>query len=94
MSPDPEYSSQTENKAVRKLVLYVLLIVFVSAILLAINTGMIYSLAQGVSQQLPDLPMIPQIAQLFIFVGPVTLLYLEWYVWDVISARRVRSRAR
>jgi hypothetical protein len=89
---DQETNPGAENRAVRRLVLYVLGIVLVSAALLAVNTGLIFSLAQGISSVLPATIGIPQLVQLLIFVGPVLLLYLEWYVWDVMTSRRVRSR--
>jgi hypothetical protein len=85
-----EINQKIENRAVRKLVLYVIGIIFVSSILFAINTGLVFSLAQGIAGLLPDLPGASQLIQLVIFIGPVFLLYLEWYVWDVLTARRVR----
>jgi energy-converting hydrogenase Eha subunit A len=93
MTADSESNPRIENQAVRKLVLYVLGVILVSTFLLTINTGMIFSLATGLLLLAPDLPMVPQLGQLFIFVCPILLLYLEWYVWDVVSARRIRSRA-
>ncbi|MEQ1825955.1 MAG: hypothetical protein ABL921_08400 [Pirellula sp.] len=89
---EQEYVSAIENSAVRRLVAYVLGIVLVSAVFLAINTGLVFSLAQGVSSILPEMIGLPQLVQLTMFVGPVFLLYLEWYVWDVLTVRRVRQR--
>lgn len=89
---DTETNPQVENRAVRKLVLYILGVVLVSAAMLAVNTGMIFALSQGVTTLLPEWTGIRQPIQMLIFLGPVLLLYLEWYLWDVITSRRAPSR--
>jgi hypothetical protein len=85
-----DYNAQNENRAVFKLVLYILGVILVSALMLAVNTGLVFSLAQGIATLLPEMIGVPQFVQLIIFVGPVVLLYLEWYVWDVMVVRKVR----
>ncbi len=89
---DTETNPRVENRAVRKLVLYILGVVLVSAAMLAVNTGMIFALSQGVTTLLPEWIWIRQPIQMLIFLGPVLLLYLEWYLWDVITSRSTPSR--
>ncbi len=92
MSATSEYDPKTENRAVIRLALYILWFVVVSSLLLSINTWMIYSLSQGVAKLLPNIPGIPILVQLVVFIGPMVLLYLEWFAWDVIYAHRLRVR--
>ena len=89
---DPETNAKIENRAVRRLVLYILSIILTSTVMLAINTGLIFSLARGIVSLFPEWNGLQQFVQFVIFLGPVVLLYLEWYVWDVISARQIRLR--
>jgi len=90
--PDPKI----ENRAVFRLALYIGWFVLVSTLLLTINTWMIYSLALGVAKIFANIPGISILSQLLIFIGPMVLLYLEWFAWDVIYsqfyARRLRRR--
>ncbi len=96
MSSASEPNPRIENRAVFRLALYIGWFVVVSAALLAVNTWMIFSLALGVSKILAKLPGIAILSQLLIFIGPMVLLYLEWFAWDVIYsqfyARRLRRR--
>lgn len=92
MSTTSEYDPKTENRAVVRLALYILWFVLVSSLLLSINTWMIYALSQGVAKLLPNIPGISILVQLVIFIGPMVLLYLEWFAWDVIYAHRLRAR--
>ena len=89
MNPESEFDPKTENRAAFLLAVYVLWFVLVSAGLLAINTWMIYSLAQGTARLLPEMYAITILVQLMIFIGPMVLLYLEWFVWDVIFSQRI-----
>jgi hypothetical protein len=89
---DSRVQHQREQQALRRLILYVFLLIFVSSVLLAINTGLIYSLTQGIEPMLPEWIGIHQLIQLAIFVGPLGLLYLEWYFWDIVSSRKIRAR--
>ena len=90
MSKDFELNSQNENKAVRKLVLYIFGIVLISTLMLAFNTGLIFSLAFGLKNFLPAFPGSNEFIQLIIYLGPVILLYFEWYAWDVLTSGRIR----
>ncbi len=94
MLADSEYDPKTENRAALRLAAYVFYFVLVSAVLLAINTWMIYSLAQGTAKLLPDVYVVTLFVQLLIFIGPMVLLYLEWFAWDVIYAQRSRYRKK
>jgi len=89
---DVDYDPETENQAAFRLALYVLWFVSVSAVLLAINTWMIFSLTQGTAKIVPQFLGIEILVQLLIFIGPMVLLYLEWFAWDLIYAHRTRSR--
>ncbi len=92
MSTTSEYDPKTENRAVVRLALYILWFVLVSSLLLSINTWMIYALSQGVAKLLPYNSGISILVQLVIFIGPMVLLYLEWFAWDVIYAHRLQAR--
>jgi len=96
MTSPSETDPIIENRAVFRLALYIGWFVLVSALLLAINTWMIYSLALGVAKIFASVPGISILSQLLIFIGPMVLLYLEWFAWDVIysqfHARRIRRR--
>ena len=92
MPADSEYDPKTENRAALLLASYVLYFVLVSAVLLAINTWMIYSLAQGTAKLLPEIFGVAIFVQLLIFIGPMVLLYLEWFAWDVVYAQRSRTQ--
>ena len=94
MSSQTEFDPKNENRDVFRLSLYIGWFVLVSAFLLTINTWMIYSWALGVAKVFSKLPGIEILSQLLIFIGPMVLLYLEWFAWDVIysqfHARRLR----
>lgn len=94
MTFDPEYNPKIENRAVFKLIVYVLGSILTSVVMLVINTGMVFTLAQAILKVAPDFFLFSQLIQLLILLGPVLLLYLEWYVWDVMTARRIRIRNR
>lgn len=83
------HDSGVENRAVLRLVIYVFGFILVSSFLLALNTGMFFALSQGIRSLLPDMDGLSQLIQFANFIGPVVLLYLEWYAWDVVSSRHV-----
>ncbi len=91
MPPESDYDRKLENRAAFRLSVYVLGFVIISAVLLVINTWMIFSLAQGIAKLLEQIPYISILVQLLIFIGPMVLLFLEWFAWDVIYANRVRA---
>ncbi len=90
MPPESDYDSKIENQAAFRLSVYVLGFVIISSVLLVINTWMIYSLAQGTATLL-QIPNTSILVQLLIFIGPMVLLFLEWFAWDVIFANRARA---
>lgn len=92
MPPESDYDRKIENQASFRLSVYVLGFVIISSVLLAINTWMIFSLAQGISKLLPQIPNSSILVQLLIFIGPMVLLFLEWFAWDVIYANRALAR--
>jgi hypothetical protein len=94
MSAQSEYDPKVENRAAFKLALMVLWFVIVSSMLLGINTWMIYSLSQAIGKLLPNLAGISILIQLLIFIGPMVLLYLEWFAWDMIFAQFYAMRRR
>ena len=87
MSSNAEYDSKQENRAAFRLALYILWFVLISSMLLAVNTWMIYALCQGTAKLLPSIDGIAFALQAFIFIGPMVLLYLEWFAWDVLFAQ-------
>jgi hypothetical protein len=71
------------RRARRALALYLAGFIFVSCILLILNVGMVYSLYTGIAILIPD-PFAKQIGQLLLLVGPFILLFVEWYLFDLI----------
>ncbi len=93
MPSNADYDSKTENRAAFLLALYAIWLVIVSSVLLAINTWMIFALSQGTAKLLPNIVGISFALQLLIFIGPMVLLYLEWFAWDVVFAQSKRNSA-
>ena len=91
MNSNVDYDPKTENRAALRLAIYAIWLVIVSSVLLAINTWMIYALSQGTAKLLPDIEVIAFAMQSLIFVGPMVLLYLEWFAWDVVFAHVLRK---
>lgn len=83
-------SSLQDRKAAWKLGIYILWIALVSAILCAMNTGMVFALTKGIETKLPDIPGSNQIMQFLLAIVPVLLLFAEWYAWDILTTRRHR----
>ncbi len=91
MSKEMETEKQLEARAVRKLSAYIFWVVLVSMGLLLLNAGLVFGLAKAVEEALPNVPLIGPLSQFSIFILPILLLYLEWYVWDILSSGRNRS---
>ena len=83
MPTESDYDRKIENRAVFRLSVYVLGFVIISSALLIINTWMIFSLVQGTANLHQQIPNI---------VGPMVLLFLEWFAWDVMYANRALAR--
>lgn len=82
MPTESDYDRKIENRAVFRLSVYVLGFVMISSALLIINTWMIFSLVQGTANLHQQIPNI---------IGPMVLLFLEWFAWDVLYANRARA---
>jgi hypothetical protein len=92
MPPDSDHDQSAENRATLQLAIYILTFVLVSSLLLAVNTWMIFSLSQGTAKLLPQVPGLSILVQLVVFIGPMVLLYLEWFAWDVVFAHGPQTR--
>jgi hypothetical protein len=86
---DSELNPKEERRAVVRLVVYVFGLMLVGSLLLAINTGMVFGLTQGINQILPERIGVSQLVQFSIYLGPVALLCLEWYLWDLVTTRKL-----
>jgi len=71
------------RRARRALALYIAGFIFVSSLLLILNIGMIYSLYTGIAMYI-DEPFSKKIGQLLLLIGPFALLFLEWYLYDLL----------
>ena len=87
---DSDTNPKEERRAVFQLVLTIFGLIVISSFLLAINTGMVFGLTQGINQLLPERVGVSQLIQFSIYIGPVALLCLEWYLWDLITTRKLR----
>jgi hypothetical protein len=93
MNMEKELNEQAaERRALRRLIAYVFGLVVISSFLLAVNTGMIFGLTQAIRTLIPEWAGNSQVFQFINYICPMILLYLEWYAWDVISARQMHSR--
>jgi hypothetical protein len=71
------------RRARRALALYIAGFILVSSLLLVLNVGMVYSLYTGIAIFIPE-SFARQIGQLLLLIGPFMLLFLEWYLYDLI----------
>ncbi len=94
MPSEGDYERRTETRAVWQLALYVLGVVVISTLLLGVNAGMIFGLAKALEESMQSIPLIEPLTQYAIYVIPMLLLCLEWYVWDILSSSRRRPRSR
>jgi len=91
MQRDNEQERLVESQALWKLSAYIFGVVAISALLLAVNAGMVFGLATTLATRFQNFPLIEQLTQYAIYVVPVLLLYLEWYAWDVLISIRRRK---
>ena len=54
-----------------------------TCLLLGINGLIVSTMYAAMSEGLPDSVRQPRIAQAIVFLGPVLLLVLEWWIFDV-----------
>jgi hypothetical protein len=92
MGADQDLERKLERRAVRQLAIYTLMVILISVLLLGLNAGLVFGLATTVGESLQFLPLIGPMTQFAIFILPVLLLFVEWYVWDVLSSSRRRNR--
>jgi hypothetical protein len=71
------------RRARRALAFYIAGFMFVSSLLLILNVGMVYSFYTGIAIFIPE-TFARQIGQLLLLIGPFMLLFLEWYLYDLI----------
>jgi hypothetical protein len=70
------------------LIAYSLATILLSGLLLTVNAGLLYPLFLAASPLLPPMVALPQVGQLFLFLGAFSLLVLEWILWDSLFGRR------
>lgn len=71
------------RKSLWQLFLYVIFVSIVSSVLLVINVGMVYSIYTEAAQYIPE-NLSQQIGQLVLLVFPFAILFLEWYLYDLL----------
>ncbi|XZE20429.1 hypothetical protein SH449x_000301 [Pirellulaceae bacterium SH449] len=81
----------SEARARRFLTAYILFVVGVSSLLFIFNMGIVYSLTRGIEAEFSELFGITGVVQFLLFVLPVALVFAEWYLWDILFAKRYRS---
>jgi hypothetical protein len=70
------------------LIIYSLATILLSGLLLTVNAALLYPLFLAASPLLPPMIALPQVGQLFLFLGAFSLLVLEWILWDSLFGRR------
>lgn len=70
---------------------YVMFVVIVSSVLFIFNMGMVFSLTRVIEAQFSEIIGITSIVQFLLFVLPVALVFAQWYLWDILFAKRYRS---
>lgn len=70
------------------LIAYSLATIMVSGFLLTVNAALLYPVFLAASPLLPPMVALPQVGQLFLFLGAFSLLVLEWILWDSLLGRR------
>ena len=81
----------SESKARRFLTGYILFVICVSSLLFIFNMGIVYALTRGIESRFSETFGIAGIVQFLLFVLPVILVFAEWYLWDILLAKRYRS---
>jgi hypothetical protein len=81
-SSDTELDPKIHRRAMRRLGVYILATILVSAFLLILNVGVVYTLFGAVAQRwLPEI-FSKKVSQFVMFTVPVLLLIPEWLVYD------------
>lgn len=84
MNNIPDNDLSASRRARRFLAIYILGYVILSSLLLLLNVGMVYSLYSGLAILIPE-SFSKQIGQLVLLLGPFLLLFLEWYLYDLLT---------
>jgi hypothetical protein len=89
-APTEQDGRVSETKARRFLTFYVLFVIGVSSLLFIFNMGIVYSLTRGIEARFSEMFGITGVVQFLLFVLPVGLVFAEWYLWDILFAKRYR----
>ncbi len=89
--PTEQDGRESETKARRFLTGYILFVICVSSFLFIFNMGIVYSLTRGIESKFSEMFGITGVVQFLLFVLPVGLVFAEWYLWDILLAKRYRS---
>jgi hypothetical protein len=90
MYDEQDFQSEDRN-ARRFLAIYVLFVVVVSSFLFVFNMGIVFALTRGIEAKFSSTLGITGIVQFLLFVIPILLIFAEWYLWDILLAKRYRS---
>jgi hypothetical protein len=73
---------------------YLLFVVLISCVLLTINGLIVTNAYYTVAVSMPPGSVHPRLGQTIVFLGPVLLLFIEWWIYDVATDwLRPRGRA-
>lgn len=89
--PTEQDGKISETQARRFLTGYIFFVICVSALLFIFNMGIVYSLTRGIESRFSEVFGITGMVQFLLFVLPVGLVFAEWYLWDILLAKRYRS---
>jgi hypothetical protein len=87
---DQEFHNE-DRPARRFLAVYILFVVVVSSLLFVFNMGIVFALTRGIEAKFSATLGITGIVQFLLFVIPILLVFAEWYLWDILLAKRYRS---
>ncbi|MDX1948855.1 MAG: hypothetical protein SFU86_25935 [Pirellulaceae bacterium] len=62
---------------------YVLMTILVTCVLLVLNGLIVTNVYQAAARGLPEMLRDRRSAQAIVFLGPVFLLAIQWWAWDV-----------
>ncbi len=81
-SEHSEHDQKLQAKALWRLAAYIVMTVLVSAALLILNVGVVYTLFATVAQQMLKEVYAQKLSQFVLFTGPFLLLFPEWLIYD------------
>lgn len=62
---------------------YLLFAVVITCVLLTINALLVTNAYMAISISMPEGTIPPRVSQALVFLGPIVLLVLEWWAFDV-----------